>query len=275
MEMLIDGFDDQSKKEYQDIDGLYLDVCKWSCVTCDDDQRVIEIDIHSSGVSGSLELSYVPPKLEYLYIRSFHQSELTGVVDLARLPGGIQVIDLRSNALTGEIELTQLPESMEDLRLNSNQLTGEIDLTQLPDMMDFLSLSNNQFSGVIDLTRLPDGMSKLFLGNNKLTGEIDLTHLPDGMKELYLQNNQFSGEVDFTYFPDKMTQLSLENNQLSGSFVIKTLTNGMCINAQGNQFNAIAVVDSKVRAVIKLCGSGVVSVVDANGRGVDSKRFFD
>ena len=45
MEMLIDGFDDETKKRYQDKHCIYLDVCEWSCVRCDEDESVIGIDI--------------------------------------------------------------------------------------------------------------------------------------------------------------------------------------------------------------------------------------
>ena len=320
MEMLIEGFDDETKKEYQDIDGSYLDVCTWSGVLCYDLQRVIEVEIDFTKMSGSLELWYVPPKLKYLCIRGGSKSKLTGSVDLTRLPRGIVMIDLQNNMFTGEIDLTKLPNGMTDLELNGNQLTGEIDLTrlpegmislflnhnqltgeidltqlpdemtcliltsnqltggidltQLPDKMDCLCLINNQFSGEIDLTELPDGMCALFLSKNKLTGGIDLRFLPYEMVRLYLDNNQFSGEVDFKHLLDKMVHFSLENNQLSGSFDIRVLTNGGVINAQGNQFNAVAVVGSNVRATIKLRGSGVTSVVDEIWREQDMKRFL-
>ena len=251
-EMLIEGFDAHSKKQYQDSEGMYLDVCEWSCVTCDDDQRVVKIDMDCTNVSGSLELCYTPPKVEVLRIVPLWMNgKLTGSVDLAHLPEAMQVLDLRADEIAGDIDLTKLPEAMVELHLGRNQLSGSV-----------------------DLTHLPDGMQKLLLNNNQLTGEIDLTKLPDGTKRLYLQNNQFSGEVDLTCLPDNMTLLSLQNNKLTGSFVIMTLTNGMVINAQGNKFNAVAVVDSKVRARIKLFGSGVTSVVDENGKELDTKRFL-
>ena len=96
----------------------------------------------------------------------------------------------------------------------------------------------------------------------QFTGEIDLTHLLSEMLRLFLDNNRFSGEVHFTYFPYNMTQLNLENNKLSGSLVIQAPTKRMCINVKGNQFNAIAVLHSKVHATIHLSGSGMTSVVD-------------
>ena len=251
MEMLLEGLDEETKKEYQDSEGMYLDVCTWPCVTCDDNERVIGIRITRFYLNGLLELCYVPPKVKVLEIVVFDSSGLTGSIDLARLPDGVEELDLRSHKLTGEIDFTQLPDGMERLYLNNNQLTGEIDLTQLP-----------------------DGMKCLYLSNNRLTGGIDLTHLPNGMQNLFLSNNDLTGEVDLTNLPDSMEGLSLDHNQLSGSLVIKMMKRWISISARRNQFNAVAVVDSETRAPINLQESGVTSVVDENGREQDMHRFL-
>ena len=140
MEILIEGFDDETKKRYQDNHGMYLDVCEWSCVKCDEDESVIEIYIHCHCVRGSLELLYAPPKVKVLRISSHFEGQLTGSVDLTQLPDGMRKFSLRGNKLSGEINLLQLPKGMKQLNLNHNQLTGEIDLTQLPDGMEKLSL---------------------------------------------------------------------------------------------------------------------------------------
>ena len=274
MEMLIDGLNDKSKKEYQNKHGMYLDVCEWSCVKCDDDERVIEIDIESHHARGSLELRYVPPKVKVLK-KTWPLSKLTGSVDFTHLPEGIQVIDLQNNRLTGEIDSTELPDGMSYVLLYNNQLTGEINLAQLPCGMKDLSLAKNQFSGEIDLAHLPEGMNYLSLHSNRLTGEIDLTQLPNRMEILFLQNNQLTGEIDLTQLPDRMNVLHLHDNQLSGSLVIKCIPfRETTINAGGNHFNPIAVVHSETQAAILLRGSGVTSVVDENGTEVDRKRFL-
>ena len=51
MEILIDGFDEKTKKRYQDERGMYLGVCEWPSIKCDCDDRVIEINIDSSNAS--------------------------------------------------------------------------------------------------------------------------------------------------------------------------------------------------------------------------------
>ena len=243
MEMLIRGFDDESQKEFQDNDGMHLDVCKWSCIKCDDDERVVEIDKNNEDLSGSIEISYVPPKVKVLIITSWRTSQLSGSADFTHLPEGMEDMRLNNNELTGNIDLTHLPIEMKDLRLNKNQLTGEIDLTHLPYGVELLFLNGNQFTGEIDLTHLPERISQLTLNNNQLTGGIDLTRLPDGMRYLTLNNSQLTGSLFISNLPPLMILLDI----------------------RANLFNAIAVVDSQTHATVKLEGSGVTSAVDENG----------
>ena len=66
MEMLIDGIDDNTKNKYKDNDGIYLDVCEWACIKCDEDQRVIEIVTSStnegSNLTGSIKHHFLKEK---------------------------------------------------------------------------------------------------------------------------------------------------------------------------------------------------------------------
>ena len=192
VEMLIDGLDDGTKKDYQDNEGMYLDVCKWSGIKCDDDERVSQIDIDSCHVIGSIDLWYIPPKVNVLNVSVWWGSgKLTGSVDLTHLPGRMQKLDLQNNRLTGEIDLTQLPERMASLALNDNRLTGEIDLTQLPEGMVSLALNDNRLTGVIDLTRLPEYFFVLYLSENQLSGSLVIRNLPRWIKTVDLQVNHF------------------------------------------------------------------------------------
>ena len=141
MEMLIDGFDDETKEEYQEYDGQFLDVCEWSCITCDDDERVTEMEIDSKDLSGSPDLCHIPPKVQSLIITSRYNGELIGSVDLTHLPDGMEYISIYNNELTGEIDLGQLPDGIEYISLNNNEFTGEINLAHLPEGLQRLSLS--------------------------------------------------------------------------------------------------------------------------------------
>ena len=88
MEMLIEGFDDKAKEEYQNGHGMYLDVCEWSGIECDANGRVTDLRIHDSDISGSIELCYLPPKVNVLMLTTSSDGKLTGSVDLTRLPTG-------------------------------------------------------------------------------------------------------------------------------------------------------------------------------------------
>ena len=149
MEMLVEAFPEEAKRRYQDDHGMYLDVCKWLFVKCDDDQRVIEIKINQYIAIGSLDLFYIPAKVKVFIINSGYNRLFTVSVDLSQLPHVLKKIFIYKNLFTEEIDLTQLPEGIERFCLEENQFSGEVDLTHLPDGMVILTLHNNQFTGEI------------------------------------------------------------------------------------------------------------------------------
>ena len=55
---------------------------------------------------------------------------------------------LQNNQITGEIDLTRLPEGMEFLCLNNNLLTGSLVIKMLPRWMYMIDLRRNQFSAI-------------------------------------------------------------------------------------------------------------------------------
>ena len=192
MELLIDGFDAEEKQIFQSREGMYLDVCEWSCVSCDNNGRVVKIkDSHNNTPGGSLALSYVPPK-----VKEFDMS--------------------CKRSLVGSVELTNLPHGMKILSVSYNQITGSVNLTRLPDSMKYLCLDNNELTGSVDLANLPQSMRVLFLHKNQLTGSLDLTQLPQHVELVFLQDNQFTGSVDLAHLPAKTEGVYLTNNQLSG-----------------------------------------------------------
>ena len=188
MEMLFEGFDDESKTAYQDADGTYLDVCKWPCIECDADKRVAVVKLVGN-ISGHVQASYIPPKVKALYLP---RKKLRGTIDLAQLPRGMENLCFFSNQLEGSIDLTQLPERMEKLALSSNQLIGTLDLTALPPAMRLLFLDYNRFTGCVDLMRLPKCMAILSFGNNRLSGSFVAMHLPPDLQKIVAKGNNFS-----------------------------------------------------------------------------------
>ena len=188
MELLYEGFDEETQQRYQDYDGIYVEISMWSSVKCDNTRSVIEIN-EQSAVSGSLQLCYIP-----LSVKVFNMSwkRLTGSIDLTRLKESLQQLNLSHNQLTGPVCLTKLPERIERIALNHNQLAGSIDLTQLPGKTRSLALQENQFTGSIDLTNLPESMRKLHVFSNQLSGSFIATNLPPMMREISAGANQFS-----------------------------------------------------------------------------------
>ena len=70
-------------------------------------------------------------------------------------------------------------------------------------------------------------------------------------------------------------ECSFQNNKLSGSLVLKSLPSEIrFINAERNNFSAVAVIERKAHVRITLRGSGVTSVVDVNGRKRNMNRFL-
>ena len=124
MEMLIEGFDDETKKRYQDYEGMYRDVCKWSCIKCDDSGRVIEIIMDDEDLGGSLELCYVPPKVKVLNINWWLGSRLTGPVDLTHLPEGMESLCLKNNRLSGSLVIKNVPQWLDIIDLRGNQFNA-------------------------------------------------------------------------------------------------------------------------------------------------------
>ena len=263
MEMLVEGFGEEPKKMYQDKDGAYLDVCDWSNVECDEDERVRNV-VEYCVVGGSLALRYVPPRVKKFIIPS---SNLVGTIDLADLCGCIVEICLEENLLSGPICLRELPDSMEILNLNFNEFSGSVDLTHLPEGMREILFESNQFSGSLDLTQLPHGMRDIYLNDNQLSGMIDLTQLPGKMTRLSLSKNQFSGSVHLNTLPPSMRTIKFSNNALTGSLSALNLPLMLItIDASHNTFDAIAVVEAKSNTHVYFIESGVTSVTDENGK---------
>jgi Leucine-rich repeat (LRR) protein len=207
------------------------DPCTWYGITCNEEGRVICIDLDGEvgctsdshigiGLDGELpeEIGRLP-FLEKLFLR---RNRISGSIpaslgELERL----RELDLASNRLTGPIppEVGNLA-SLEVLVLNWNQLSGEIpgELGQLSQLKR-LSIDRCQLSGPIPvelfgLTQLEE----LSLDGNQLNGPIPpaIANLT-ALSRLNLGVNQFEGSI-----PSEIGTLSnlelcdLSRNNLSG-----------------------------------------------------------
>ena len=118
------------------------------------------------------------------------ENRLTGTVELLA-SFAMRFYDASKNQLTGSLDLGKLPKPLIRLHLHTNQLTGSLDFGVLPALIQHIYLYDNQFSGAIDLDNLPAHLTKLQLQNNMLSGEIVLTNQPTIMRHIDLSNNRF------------------------------------------------------------------------------------
>ncbi|XP_061367647.1 leucine-rich repeat protein 1-like [Gastrolobium bilobum] len=156
----------------QSWDPTLVDPCTWFHVTCDDDKRVIRLDLGHAKLSGHL----VPElgRLHRLQFLELYKNDLVGPIpkeigDLKNLVS----LGLYHNNLTGSIPPTLSNLSnIKFLRLNSNKLTGRIPrkLTKLPNLK-ILDLSNNDLCGTFPTSGSFSKFSEeSFRNNPRLTG---------------------------------------------------------------------------------------------------------
>ena len=219
---------------------------QWYGVTTDDNGRVIEVDLLSNGLTGS-----VPAEVGNLYNLTLLRldrnlftgtlpSELGNLTNLNHLSITHSEIE---GGLTGEIppELGNLTE-LDTLYLGGHDLSGELP-TELNNLtnLEQLVLWGNQFNGAIpswmgNLTQL----LRLELRSNQFSGPIpsELGNLTE-MTRLQLGNNMLSGPI-----PTEMGNLRflhilwLNDNQLTGSIPtqLENLTLLESLYLGGNQF---------------------------------------
>ncbi|WP_299678832.1 leucine-rich repeat domain-containing protein [uncultured Tenacibaculum sp.] len=110
--------------------------------------RVSRVDLFNNNLTGTL------PDLSGLIsttIIRLEMNNISGELDLSKLPSVIQYLYLFDNNLTG-----QIPDfsgsNMVQLRLDNNNLQGNLSEAMFPTSLDMLTLSENNFSGELDLS---------------------------------------------------------------------------------------------------------------------------
>ena len=88
----------------------------------DDECNVIQISLSKLSITGSVDLTKLPPRLVAL---SLGHSKLSGHLDLTQLPSSLKVLGLRDNSFT-TIKIGNLPSSLSYLYVNRNELRGVI-----------------------------------------------------------------------------------------------------------------------------------------------------
>ncbi|XP_026416064.1 LRR receptor-like serine/threonine-protein kinase GSO1 [Papaver somniferum] len=227
-----------------------LNPCKWSGITCNDEESVVELNMTGLGLQGtldgfnfscftnfvSLDLSsnkfsgFIPQQIgniSKLTHLDFSQNEFSGFIpeEIGRL-SSLTTLALYTNKLNGSI-----PTSLYDLRnltkllLFGNRLTGSLQ-TELSNLTQLrvLALANNSLSG-----NIPPSIGKcsslifLHLGRNNFSGNVpsELGTLGE-LRYLQLNNNNLNGSL--SSFIGKLQYLrviNLANNKFGGSIPVE------------------------------------------------------
>ena len=208
MELLVSGLKD--KDSIFESEFPPPDACTWSKVECDSKRDVRAIRWARRELRGSIDLQFLPLRLEYLDIGRNH---LKGSIDVGNLPPQMFYVSFTQNNFLGTVDLTKFSVFLDNFDCAANVLSGSLDLTKLPAGMRSLALSMNRFTGSVDLTALPACLEALYLDGNRLCGKLDLGALPLGLQLLDLENNDFEEILNFNACSG--LEVNIEGNALS------------------------------------------------------------
>ncbi|KAA0031501.1 BRASSINOSTEROID INSENSITIVE 1-associated receptor kinase 1-like isoform X1 [Cucumis melo var. makuwa] len=128
---------------------ILMNPCTWFHITCDENERVIRVDLGNANLSGKLV-----PQLDQLtnlrYLELYNNNISGTIPERFGNLKNLESLDLYSNSLTGSIpdtlgKLTKLT----TLRLNNNSLSGTIPMSLTTVPLQLLDLSNNLLTGDI------------------------------------------------------------------------------------------------------------------------------
>ena len=220
--------------------------CAWNGVGCNGRNRVIYLDLSSSGISGSIgpEIGH----LKYLQNLSLSANNISGSIppELGNLKK-LSLLSLYQNSLSGTIPYELFRNQLlEKVYLNSNQLTGLIPFS-VGEMINLKSLwlNENMLSGVLprsigNCTKLEE----LYLHDNQLSGSLPeaLSEIK-GLRILDATNNRFTGKILFSFENCKLEIFNLSFNNIKGEIPAWL---GNCMSLQqlvfvSNSFNSLVV----------------------------------
>ena len=114
------------------------------------------------------------PQLTYF---SASGNKLTGSLNLSQLPPELEYLLLNRNLFERYVDLAHLPPNLYELRLQDNKLTVDIDLSRLPCSIEYLCLSRNKFTGELHLQHLPPSLLELYFDHNMFSGQVLLDNI--------------------------------------------------------------------------------------------------
>ena len=189
MEMLVESFCDEAKKQYQHEPGVFLDICKWPWVSFDDAQNVTIVQGFNG--DGSISLEFIPPKTQTFL---FSYAKLTGTLETSALAQHMTNFMITGNNFHGIVDFTTLPETMQILCLEKNNFTGSAVFDRLPRALRTLNIHENRFSGGLNLKSLLPSLESLNASSNAFCGAFHIENMSeDSAKSCFIDvsRNQF------------------------------------------------------------------------------------
>ena len=244
MELLVAGFDEASKKIYQDRKGNFHNVCEWRMIECDESKNVTKIGLR---------------------MRANKKAQRT--VDFAFLPPHVTKVTSKATHLKGTLETSTLPQPLQDFNVYRNKMEGTLNLETLPAQMVRFNVGQNALSGSLRLTKLPETLEVLGLSQNAFQGSITFESLPAALKRIDLSSNQIKGSLSFQNLPKNIEDITLDSTKLSGSFLLDKFYAGLQeLSAKQTKFSGTAVVHSRYDVgTVRLPTRTVSKIIDENG----------
>ncbi|CAM8893207.1 unnamed protein product [Rhodiola kirilowii] len=221
------------------------DPCNFVGVLCDDQDRVISLNLGDSragspGLIGRLDpaigdlsslaqLTVVPGRLIGTLPSALSQCQKLRFLAVSGnfISGGIpaslghlrelQTLDLSYNLLTGNIphSVGTLP-ALRNVILSHNKLSGSIPPFISHSLTKF-DLKHNDLSGSVSSSSLPTSLQHLSLSSNRFAGPVHtLLEKLTQLNYLDLSMNNFNGRIPSKLFAFPITNLQLQRNSFSG-----------------------------------------------------------
>jgi len=141
----------------------------WHGISCDQDGRVIRVDLQENNLIGQIPLNLY--ELDQLHTLWLNGNQISGTIDqsISNLSNLVN-LDFQKNLLTGDIPPSLWSiSSLFSVWLNDNQLCGELPQSISDLTLRVLNLSNNMISGLLPEV-MTDSLVNLILDDNNFSG---------------------------------------------------------------------------------------------------------
>ncbi|XP_042004926.1 serine/threonine-protein kinase BRI1-like 2 [Salvia splendens] len=199
--------------------------CTFHGVTCNDQRRVIALDLAQSNLVGHISFS---PLSSLDMLLSLNLSANSFVVNatssLLQIPSSVKELQLSFSGIIGRIPENMFANcpNLEYVNLAFNNITGFLpeNLFLHIDKLKYLDLSYNNVSGTVSDLKIDkcSSLSRLDWSGNQITGSLPPSFSNcTNLVELILPDNFLSGEIPSAFGALRSLQtLDLSHNHLSG-----------------------------------------------------------